>query len=204
MTIKNNSPYFDSSFATEFLWKQKYQLRLGCVTPNKKNKISQGLRNLSHETIRYRFMGPKKEFTPAELEYLTELDGQNHFALGIEEANGRERGVGIVRLVRSSIDPTLAEVAIVIIDEYQRIGLGHLFIEAIILAAFERGIQTLSFSLLPSNDMLVKLLQKVAPCEQITNTIDLVQYVYHMEQIDLKKIRQDIALKIPELAHFPL
>lgn len=204
MTIKNNTLYFDPFFTAEFLWKNKYPLRLGNVDPTKKTKITQGLRNLSHETIRYRFMGPKKEFTTAELDYLTELDGWNHFALGIEEARGRERGVGIVRLVRSAIDPSIAEVAIVIIDEYQRIGLGTIFIEAIVLAASERKIKTLSFSLLPSNSMLVKLLQKVAPCEQVVNTMDIVQYVYHMDQIDLKKIRENLSLKVPELANFPL
>lgn len=204
MTLKNNHLYFDPFFTAEFMWMNKYHLRLGNVNPTKKNKISQGLRNLSHETIRYRFMGPKKEFTTAELEYLTELDGWNHFALGIEEVGGRERGVGIVRLVRSAIEPDIAEVAIVIIDEYQRVGLGTLFIEAIVLAAHERKIKTLSFSLLPSNVQLVRLLQKVAPCEMTVNTVDIVQYVYHMDQIDMKKIRQTISLKVPELANFPL
>ncbi len=200
----NNTLYFDPFFSSDFLWMKKYHLRLGSVTPDTKSKISQGLRNLSHETIRYRFMGPKKEFSTTELEYLTELDGWNHFALGLEESGGRERGVGIVRLVRSAIDSKIAEVAIVIIDEYQRVGLGTLFIEAIVLAAHERKIETLSFSLLPSNTQLVKLLQKVAPCEMTVNTMDIIQYVYHMDQIDISKIRENIAKKVPELINFPI
>lgn len=204
MAQQNSTLYFDSHFNAEFLWQGKYHLRLGSVTPNKKTKISQGLRNLSHETIRYRFMGPKKEFTPAELEYLTELDGVNHFALGIEEASGRERGVGIIRMVRSSIEPETAEVAIVLIDEYQKIGLGTLLLEAIVLAAHERKIKTLSFSLLPTNQQLVRLLRKVAPCKQKMHTHDIVQYVYEMDQIDIKKIKESVSLKITELSHFPV
>ncbi|GEM_PF-1235835 len=202
MTINNSSLYFHPHFATEFQWAKKYNLRLGLVTPDKKSKISQGLRNLSHETIRFRFMGPKKEFTKSELEYLTELDGNNHFALGIEEVNGRERGVAIVRMVKSHTHPDVAEIAIVIIDEYQNLGLGTLLIEAIILAASEREIKTLSFSFLPTNTTILKLIQNVAVAELKTNTVDMVQYVYQLDKIDIKKIREKIAQKLPELAKF--
>jgi GNAT superfamily N-acetyltransferase len=204
MMRKNDNLYFDPFFATEFQWAKKYNLRLGSVTPNKKTKISQGLRNLSHETIRYRFMGPKKEFTSSELEYLTELDGWNHFALGIEEVNGRERGVAIVRLVRSVITLDVAEVAIVLIDEYQHLGLGTLLLEAIILAASEREIKTLSFSFLPTNTTILKLIQKVAPAEQVVNSMDIVQYVYQLDKIDLHKIRESLQSKLPKLVSFPI
>jgi len=204
MTNKTDQLYFNPNYLVQLKWNNKYLLSFGTITPNKKTKISQGLRDLSGQTIRYRFMGPKKEFSQKELQYLTELDGWNHFGLGLEESVGHERGVAIIRMVRSIVTYDVAEVAIVIIDEYQNIGLGKMLIEAIILAASEREIKTLAFSFLPGNTGILKLIQTVAPCEQTVNSIDLVQYVYKMDNLDLKKIKESLALKIPHIANFPL
>lgn len=204
MTTKTDSLFFNSHYLDQIKWLDKYELSFGTLTPEKKTKISQGLRDLSHETIRFRFMGPKKEFTQQELQYLTELDGWNHFALGLEETCGRERGVAIIRLVRSIINLDTAEVAIVIIDEYQKLGLGKMLIQAIILAASEREIKKLVFSFLPSNDHIHKLINSVAPSELTVQSIDLVQHVYHLDKIDLKLIRDNLSHKLPNLAHFPL
>ncbi len=153
----------DLIFHPEF--RKTFELRgikfnIASLTPTDRAQIQAGLKLMSHESIRNRFMGSKKEFTEKELDYFTSVDGINHYALGVEEAEGQHRGVGVIRMVRSGSDPTEAEVAITIIDEYQRMGLGSLLLDLLYFAARERGIRAFSFTFLPSNEGIVKLIRK--------------------------------------------
>src|ERR1700758_3110348 len=70
-----------------------------------------------------RFLTPKKELSPAELRYFTDVDHHDHEALGaLDHADGR--GVGVARYVRDTEDPQAAEIAVTIIDDWQGRGLG--------------------------------------------------------------------------------
>ncbi len=178
-------------------WRQ-YALRVGSVTPHNKQQISDGLRDMSPESIRYRFLGSKREFTEKELSYLTTLDGFNHYAIGMEERE-TGRGIAIVRLVRSSKDETEAEVAVTIIDDYQKVGLGQVLIKLMILAAAERDIERLSFTYLPANEGIVKLLHKIGPVISGPQTKDFDQSFIELTSLDLIKIKEELTQFIPDL-----
>lgn len=172
---RNGGPVrIDQSFSREFPWRGQV-LRVGFVHPEAKAKISAGIALMSKETIRHRFFGIKNGFTDRELKYLTEIDGVNHFALGIEEARAPGRGVAIMRMVRDDLGPTEAEVAILIIDEFQKLGLGTLLMNFCILAAVERGIATLRFTYLPDNQSIVKLIRRFGPVTPQIMASDYVQ-----------------------------
>src|SRR5665648_99272 len=96
--------FFNPELRMDFDWREKYHLRLGSIRPQNKEQISAGLKNMGQEAIRNRFLGSKKELTELELHYLTNLDGWNHYALGLEERGHLKRGVAVIRLVRSSHD----------------------------------------------------------------------------------------------------
>lgn len=154
----------------EFHQRTSFTLRLkektflvAAVGPENKSQLHEGFQSLSPQSIRNRFLAGKKDFTPQELSYLTELDGENHYALGILEHANAQRGIGIVRLVRMDNRPDCAEVAITIIDEYQGKGLGAILMDLIILAAIERGIQRLSYTYLVQNTAIEKLLTRYSP-----------------------------------------
>ena len=49
--------FFHPDMRMDFDWRDKYQLRLGSVRPHNKKQISEGLRDMSPESIRYRFLG---------------------------------------------------------------------------------------------------------------------------------------------------
>ena len=51
------------------------------IRPGDKERLADGLRRLSDESIRKRFLAAKPRFTRSELRYLTEVDGVNHIAL---------------------------------------------------------------------------------------------------------------------------
>lgn len=85
--------------------------------------LADGFARLSATSRWMRFLTPKKELSPAELRFLTDLDHHDHEALGaLDHRDGR--GVGVARYVRQADDPWGADVAVTIVDEWQGRGLG--------------------------------------------------------------------------------
>lgn len=157
---------------------------------------------MSPESIRNRFLGSKREFSDQELQYLTTLDGWNHYAIGLEEREGQKRGIAIVRMVRASHDVHEAEVAVTIIDDFQRKGLGSFLLNLIILAAMERDIHTLSFTFLPSNDGIVKIIHKVGVPYAGPQNSDYVQLFLDVKKYDVNEVKARLAKTMPEILNF--
>jgi RimJ/RimL family protein N-acetyltransferase len=199
-----SAPFFNPNFKADILWRNQYKIRIGPVLPANKDQISRSIKDLSNESIRYRFLGSKKEFSSEELEYLTNIDGWNHYAIGMEEQQTPNRGIAIARLVRSLIDPGEAEIAITIIDDYHRLGLGTLLMRLIVLAASERDIQSLSFSFLPQNEAIIKLIHKIGPTRTDSTAMDFVQLYMDMKDVDLEKIKSQLVSTLPMIENFPL
>lgn len=187
-----------------FVWRERFSLRVGSVRPHNKKQISDGIRDMSPESIRNRFLGSKRDFSEQELQYLTQLDGWNHYAIGIEELEGKKRGVAIVRLVRASHTDKEAEVAITIIDDYQRRGLGTLLMNLIILAAMERDVERLSFTFLPQNDGIVRLIQKAGVPVPGPHNQDYVQLFLEMKNFTEEEIKARLRKTLPEIDTFHL
>jgi GNAT superfamily N-acetyltransferase len=102
--------------------------------------LADGFARLSTRSRQLRFLGVKKALTPADLRYFTEIDHHHHEALGaVDRAGGR--GVGIARWVRSVEDAQTAEIAVTVVDEWQRRGLGTELLALLAERAREEGIR---------------------------------------------------------------
>lgn len=196
--------FFNTTAAFDLDWKNRFKFRIGPVLPINRGQLSRGLKDLSSESIRNRFLGSKKEFSSAELEYLTNLDGWDHYAIGIEEREKPFRGVSIARLVRSPIDTSEAEVAITIIDEFQGMGLGTLQIQLIALAAYERNLARLTFTSLPQNNGMLKLIQKIGVAHVSASAMDYVQLTMEMSSVNIEKIKSQLLPLLPAIGTFRL
>jgi GNAT superfamily N-acetyltransferase len=109
-----------------------------------------------------RFLHPKPSLTKWDLAYLTEIDYVDHFAWGIELVDDPGHlGIGIARYIRDKTDSTVAEVAITVVDEYQRRGLGRLLLEALVEAAREHGVERFRAQVSASNDQVIKSLTRL-------------------------------------------
>jgi GNAT superfamily N-acetyltransferase len=114
------------------------------ITPADGDALTRGLTRLSPEGHAYRFLHYRSRFTAAELDYLTGCDFTDHIALilAIRDATGREMDqVGVARSIRTKEDPELAEVAIVVVDEYQHRGGGLALLRHLAALAWARGIR---------------------------------------------------------------
>ena len=106
---------------------------------------------LSFDSIYRRYFYAHPRLSADEVRRLTQVDYVNRLALVIEDGDDI---VAVGRYDRC-LDTTTAEVAFVVRDDYQHLGLGHRLLEALANAAWARGILTFSAETLFTNhDMM--------------------------------------------------
>src|SRR3712207_6108655 len=101
-----------------------------------------------------RFLTPLPSLSPRMLDALMDVDHEHHLALiALEDGEA----VGVVRFVRFTDEPGVADVAITVIDERQGRGLGRALLHALLEAAVERGVRALNFDIHPDNRVMLRL-----------------------------------------------
>ena len=149
-----------SAFIAEL--KDGVRVRIRPIAPKDKERISEGWQYLSASTRYMRFLHPKSTLTKKELAYLTEIDYVNHFAWGAELLDDPSHlGIGIARYIRDSEDPSVAEAAITVVDQYQRMGLGRILLQALTEAAQQNGIERFRAEVSASNDQVIQSLTRL-------------------------------------------
>ena len=144
------------------------RLTLRHIRPDDKLRLAQALGRLSDETRRRRFLTAKPRLSAAELRYLTEVDGHHHKAIvavtpaASGDADADERIVGVGRYVRDRADPTTAEFAVVVADEYQGRGLGSLLAADLAQRAVGRGVRHFTATTFTDNVAVQRLIETIA------------------------------------------
>jgi GNAT superfamily N-acetyltransferase len=153
---------FDESYKEDATLSDGTAVRLRRVRPTDKQLLLDGFQRLSPESRYRRFFTERSALKPADLRYLTEVDGVRHFALGAlcRDAAGRQQGIGVTRFV--STDGIVAEPAVAVIDEMQGKGLGRLLFQRLVEAAMERDIQRFTAEVLAANEPMRAILGEVS------------------------------------------
>ncbi len=156
--------HFSSGYREHARLADGREVRLRPVKAEDKTLLLEALGRLSPKSRYARFLSPKNSLSSTELRYLTELDGENHFALGVLTGLGKNRkGLGVARFVRLPGEPDVADAAIVVTDDAQGQGLGRLLFLRLVAAARERGINRFRCDVLAENDRMRKLLHELSP-----------------------------------------
>jgi RimJ/RimL family protein N-acetyltransferase len=130
------------------------------ITPGDAPVLAEGFQRLSRESRELRFLTSKSRLSPSELRYLTDVDGHDHEALGaVDAATGR--GVGVARFARLQPGGDVADVAVTVVDEWQRRGLGTLLLEELTARARAEGIARYTALVSGENEAAIKLLRNI-------------------------------------------
>ena len=146
---------------TTFRLKDQDCISLGLIGPEDRLRFLNGFERISVRTNINRFHTFKKRFSENELHYLLVIDNINHLAIGAVDCQHPDIGIGLARYVRLSTDPTTAEAAIIVIDEYQGKGLGKLLYSELMCQAALNGIQRLHNIVGKDNRNMLALLKKI-------------------------------------------
>lgn len=136
-------------------------IAIRAIQPDDRLNLQDIWQHLSEKSRYYRFFVPKKQLSDSELTYYSELDFSNHvglLAVIIEKEVPVPVGVGRY-IVDSERDPTVAEVAFTIEDEYHGLGIGTLLLRHLIEIARSKGIREFRAFVLSENRKMLEVFE---------------------------------------------
>lgn len=193
---------FGPDFHAEHILADGTGIELRHIRPEDAPELRRGFEALSPESRFRRFLTPLQSLSDEMLHYLTEVDGHNHVAIiavtGSDDLK-TERGIGISRFVRLKEAPTVAEVAVTVLDDMQHKGLGRLLLETLARAARERGIEHFRAEVLTSNELVRHALQDAGAVVVADNgdclTVDIpLNHTKSDDQFENEELHHESAL----------
>lgn len=133
------------------------------IEPDDKRNLQEGLARLSTDSVYMRFFRVIRKLSQRDLEYFTDLDFVNHVALGVALVTDEDSlpiAVGRYVVQDPAGDPGTAEVAIVVDDQFQGIGVGSMLLRHLIVVARTSGIARFKAYLLASNTRMFRILTR--------------------------------------------
>jgi GNAT superfamily N-acetyltransferase len=130
------------------------RIKIRPLEPSDREALARGFARLSPASRRLRFFTTIEALSASQLDYLTNVDHENHDAVAavlVDERGEEGEGVGVGRWIRLSDEPTKAEIAVTVLDEYQGRGVGTLLLGKLAERAMERGVETLFARVLWTN-----------------------------------------------------
>lgn len=161
--MSSEHQHFDGGYGEDAELSDGTRVRLRVVRPDDRERLRRGFGELSPQSRYLRFMAAKAELTERELDRLSELDGEDRFAIGALrlDASGVEGdGLGVARFARLPDEPAVAEAAVTVVDEVQGRGLGSLLLRRLSAAARERGVERFRGEILLRNRAMRRLLEE--------------------------------------------
>jgi acetyltransferase len=119
------------------------------------------VRNLSAESKYFRFMQSLQELTPEMLVRFTQIDYDREMAfIATTEIAGKEAEIAVGRYVTNP-DGKSCEFAIVVGDDWRRLGIGTRIMMALLEVAKSKGLKTMEGEILTENTKMLSLARKL-------------------------------------------
>lgn len=150
-------------------WSEQVQLRDGTQITLRPVRTSdaEGLvalhDRLSPESLYYRFLEVRKELTPAQAEAFAHVDYQGSMAIvaTIAVADDQQPIIAVARYGEDAeLGEGVAEVAVIVEDPYQGLGLGTRLLRRLTLYAKEHGVRSFRASVHQSNRKILSFIER--------------------------------------------
>lgn len=154
------SPGSFVAFLSENIWlSDGRRLTVRPIQPEDAGLLIEFHERLSPQSRYLRFFSPVPHLSPKMAEYLAGVDFVDRFALvASADEDGVERIVAVARFDVAP-DDVVAEMALVVRDDYQGVGLGTAVFGRLLELARARGIRRLTGSVLAENRGMLQLLR---------------------------------------------
>jgi len=121
--------------AGEFLLRDGTPAMIWPLLPTDAETLRDGFRRLSPDSRRRRFLGALDQLDDPMIRLLVDsVDGVQHIALVliVLPPEGTEEPAGVARLVQYPDDPATADIAVTVVDDWQRRGAGTALVAALL------------------------------------------------------------------------
>ena len=136
------------------------------LVPDNRALIADAFERLSPRSRFLRFLSPIPALSKRMLDQLTDVDQDRHVAL-VALQDGAV--VGVVRFVRDDRDPSVADVAITVVDATQGRGLGRTLLTTLRDVAAGLGVRALHFDIHPENRAMTALATSLGTRLELTD-----------------------------------
>jgi RimJ/RimL family protein N-acetyltransferase len=132
------------------------------IRPDDRQRLARVFEQLSPKSRYRRFLSPLSALSDQQLNWFADVDFVDHVAWGAELTAESDRPlVAVGRWIRSSTDPELAEIALTVVDAYQRRGLGTALLAVLAESAQLLHVRVFEGSVLAENLPMRALLRTV-------------------------------------------
>jgi len=161
--------------------RDKRPVTIRAIRPDDKGLIIDGLKNVSAESLYRRFLAIRKELTADGLKKVTEVDFVNVVALvAVVENDEGNQIVGGGRYIRTTEQK--AEVAFLIGDAFQGLGIASLLFKHLLAIARASGITQFEADVLPSNEAMFRVFARSGIPVTRTRTRDSVYVLMELSR----------------------
>ena len=137
------------------------QLEIRALRPEDRAGLLAAVQRTSDESLYRRFFSPKRRFTEREASYFVNVDFKTHVALvAVAPEDGRAVIVGGGRYI--VVEPDKAEVAFVVVDDYQGHGIGSALMRHLVAIASGAGLRHFVAEVLAGNTAMLTVFEKSA------------------------------------------
>lgn len=154
------------------------------ICPADKQQLVDAFERLSERSRYRRFLSPRPHLSEAELSYLTEVDHHDHEALIAIDPDSRE-GVGVARYVRSKSEPSAAELAVTVVDDWHGRGVGGRLAAALADRARAEGITSFTALMLADNVLMLNLLHDLGRVRVVHSELGVVELTVDLPETGL-------------------
>ena len=134
-------------------------VEIRALRPDDRDDMLAAVGRTGTQSLQRRFFAVKRGFSEREIDYFMNVDFANHAALvALAEEDGRKVIVGGGRCIVT--EPGKAEVAFVVIDDYQGQGIGTLLTRHLVDITRRAGLRELIADVLPENAAMRKVFSK--------------------------------------------
>src|SRR5262245_64325747 len=135
------------------------EIEIRALRPDDEDDMLAAVGRTGMQSLQRRFFAVKRGFSEKEITFFMNIDFNNHVALvALAEEDGRDAIVGGGRYI--VIEPGKAEIAFVVIDDYQGQGIGTLLMRHLAVIARKAGLKELIAEVLPENAAMRKVFSK--------------------------------------------
>jgi RimJ/RimL family protein N-acetyltransferase len=148
-----------ATYSAVELLRNGQQVEIRALRPDDRASLLAAVSRTSSQSLYRRFFAVKRGFTEQEIVFFSNVDFVSHVALvAVMEDGGQPLIVGGGRYI--VVQPGQAEVAFVVVDQYQGQGIGAKLLHHLAVIARDAGLKELVAEVLPDNTSMLKVFER--------------------------------------------
>ncbi|MGI6398077.1 MAG: GNAT family N-acetyltransferase [Desulfomonilia bacterium] len=158
--LPESARLYPSDIATRHTFKGDVEVRFRAIKPSDEEEMRRLFYRFSDRTVYYRYFSPIKVMPHAKMQQYVNIDYINTLSIvGLTGPPEEEHIIAEARFVKDRKKPC-GDVAFVVEEQYQGIGIATYLYEMLVTLARERGLQGFTADVLASNKAMMKVFEK--------------------------------------------